>query len=375
MILKPKQDDKLDEIINKSKDYEMKLTSEQVLHAYELRKANNSLPNQIKQDKRQKKINYKLAMISSLSLALIITTITIGCVYSQNNNDIVYTNISNNIDLLKDKNVNKSIGKELLMFNFNFDNDSTNATKTLRSVLNDSFDIDVGKMFNNIVNGFQKVSQIFLNGLFDFNEIEVTNKHLTKPVTFDGVQFDNALNFRYMLLVDFTYYYSSNENVDYGYTLIDTGILQKTPFKTIISTVVDNNSNSKYLDLTLSNKDFYFSINNAECKSIEDSVYSYSTYFSEKDFLDNNPYRSFYAKFDSSGKDSCYNIIESNNYLIKYFDISSNIFNLIKCTFNVDYLDLINEHEPTRFNDVKLSGTGNNLSYDFGHNVIIKPNK
>ena len=39
MILKPIKDDKIEKIINESKDFEMKLTSERVLKEFEARKA------------------------------------------------------------------------------------------------------------------------------------------------------------------------------------------------------------------------------------------------------------------------------------------------------------------------------------------------
>ena len=63
------------------------------------------------------------------------------------------------------------------------------------------------------------------------------------------------------------------------------------------------------------------------------------------------------------------NAINKNEYKIDYSNISNSLINLITCSFNVDYFDLIKDVKES-FLNVKLSSVGDKSHYEIGGIVI-----
>ena len=113
MILKPIKDDKIEKIINESKDFEMKLTSEQVLKEFEARKAKKQV--KVKEEIIEPVKKKKLFPYLGMGLASLATcAVVISVVFANQNSKITYTNISNNVSVLTNSEASKSLGKELL---------------------------------------------------------------------------------------------------------------------------------------------------------------------------------------------------------------------------------------------------------------------
>lgn len=371
MILKPIKDDKIESIVNKSKDFEMKLTSEQVLKEFEARKAKKEVlvkEEVIEPVKKNKLFPYLGVGLTSLATC----SIVISVVFVNNSNATQITNISNNVEILNKKEASKSIGKELLLFNFNYGSNDDIATKALKNAYNikyanSNFIDSIDKIIDRVVTGFEKVSQIFLNGIFDFNDMEPEYKTLSKPKVIDGVEFDSVISYRYALIVDFKYYYQSSGDIDYGYTEIDTGFFSKEYYKTSINVV--KKGEETYIETTLNKNDCYFKINNQGTKKSEDSIFSYFTYLTKNDYQNEKALNKYHVNFDNSGNDSSFSLQNKDEYKIDYSNISNSIINLITCSFNVDYFDLVNEFTK-KFDNVKLSLVGDKSQYEIGDKII-----
>ena len=220
MILKPIKDDKIEKIINESKDFEMKLTSERVLKEFEARKAKKQV--KVKEEIIEPVKKKKLFPYLGMGLASLATcAVVISVVFANQNSKITYTNISNNVSVLTNSEASKSLGKELLLFNFNYDSNNDIATKALKNAYqvkyaSSDFVDSIDKIITRVVTGFEKVSQIFLNGILDFNDMKIDSYELDKPKIIEGKEFDHVISYRYALVVDFKYYYSSSNELDYG---------------------------------------------------------------------------------------------------------------------------------------------------------------
>lgn len=372
MILKPIKDEKIEKIVNESKDFEMKLTSDQVLKEFEARKAKKLAT--VKEEVKEPVKKNKLFPYLGVGLASLATcAVVISVVLSNQNSGPKVTNISNNASLLNNADASKSIGKELLLFNFNYDSNNDVATETLKkayqvkyasSGIVDSID----KILNRVAAGFEKVSQVFLNGIFNFNDIKVTNSTLDTPKTIDGYEFDSVIDYRYALVLDFKYYYSSTGEVDFGYTEIDNGLFEeKSYYKTLIN-VVEENGN-KYIETSLNKDNCYFKIDNNGSKKSSDSIFSYFTYINKDDYLSKNALNKYFVHLDEDGNDSSFSLQNKEEYKIDYSNISNSILNLITCSFNVDYIDLIEDVKES-FTNVKLSKINDKHEYNFNGTII-----
>lgn len=372
MVLKPIKDDKIDKIVNDSKDYEMKLTSEQVLKEFEARKAKQiQTVNETKKEPEKKK---KLFPYLGMGLASLATcAVVISVVYATKGPNIEVTNISSNVNLLKEEGASKSIGKELLLFNFNYDSNNDVATRALQNAYkinyaNSDFIDAIDNIINRIALGFEKVSQIFLNGIFDFNDMKPEYKTLSKPKVINGEEFDSVITYRYALIVDFKYYYNSDGSLNYGYTEIDKGLFEgKDYYKTEINVV--KKGDETFIETTLNKGDCYFKINNKGTKKATDSIFSYFTYLNQKDYEDEATYNQYFVNLDSNGNNSSFSLQNKNEYKIDYSNISNSLINLITCSFNVDYFDLIKDVKES-FLNVKLSSVGDKSHYEIGGIVI-----
>ena len=372
MILKPIKDDKIEKIINESKDFEMKLTSEQVLKEFETRKAKKQVKvnEEIIEPVKKKKIFPYLGMgLASLATCAVV----ISVVFANQNSKITYTNISNNVSVLTNSEASKSLGKELLLFNFNYDSNNDIATKALKNAYqvkyaSSDFVDSIDKIITRVVTGFEKVSQIFLNGILDFNDMKIDSYELDKPKIIEGKEFDHVISYRYGLVVGFKYYYSSSNELDYGYTEIDNGLFgDKSYYKTSINVVTKDDN--KFIETSLNKDNCYFKINNEGSKKASDSIFNYFTFINKDDFESKNPLNRYFVSLDKSGNNSSFSLQNKNEYKIDYSNISNSILNLITCSFNVQYFDLVDEITKT-FDNVKLSLKGDKNEYDINGNIV-----
>ena len=371
MILKPIKDDKIEKMINASKDFEIKLTSDQVLKEFKARKAKKQI--EVKEEiiepvKKKKIFPYLGVGLASLATCAIV----ISVVFVNNNNKITYTNISNDAQVLNSSQASKSIGKELLLFNLNYDSNNDIATKALKNAYqvkyqSSDFVDSIDKIISRVVIGFEKVSQIFLNGILDFNDIKIDSYKLDKPKVIEGNEFDSFISYRYALIVDFKYYYSSNSDLNFGYTEINDGLFNKSYYKTSINVV--SKDGEKYIESSLIKDECYFKIDNKGTKEVNDSIFRFFTYINKDEFESNNALNKYFVNLDKDGNDSSFTLENKNEYKIDYSNISNSILNFITCSFNVKYFDLISDFTKT-FDNVKLSPKGDKNEYDFNGEII-----
>lgn len=351
MILKPIKDNKIDNIVNNSKDYQMKANADDILRAFELKKA--TAPKVEIEQVKPKTVRYKTpAFAGSMAFASIAIVIGVVLPISLNMNNSGINNISNNSQILTTSESSKAISKELLLFNLNYSDNENSANNVLKKVSkayenNSEFTL-FDNIIDNIKDGFNSVAQLFLNNIFSLDEIEITETTLKDPKMIGGKQFDKRIDYEYGKLigifpvVEYSYYYSSIENLDYGYTEIPVFLSKPLYFKTIINEI--NESGNSHYETTFefsSDTGSAFKIDNKQCNDDNKDIFSYALYENRDDLTINKYFKSFLIQFGNDNMDSKFKLEKWEEYSIDYLNIS--LTGLLDLSFEVEYLDLLTE--------------------------------
>lgn len=370
MIIKPIKDEKIDNLINNSKDYQFKVDSKTILTKF------NSLKNE-KVNIKTKKVNFFLskkaiAFASSFALVAIILGVSLPIALQENSN---LNNISSNLNILgnQDNDAIKAIGKEFLLFNLNDEKTSEEVSKrgllNYAKVNNLSFLDDSSLILNRIVSGFEKISLIFINSLFDLNSISYKSTKLDQTVTINGDEFNYVNEYSFALgIIKFNYYFNSDSDLDYGYLEFKSLFLSEY-YKVELYEVKEGDS--IYYKTILYSDDYVYKIDNKTQVDSNYSSFSFSTY--QENYESDSDYdERFLINFGLNNNDSTYTLEVKDNYLISYFDISTDLLSLFTLLFKVDYYDLVSGIIKN-ISQVSLSKDDNNNNiYDFGDDIKIE---
>lgn len=317
--MKAIKDPKIKQIINENKDFEMKLTSNDVLNVFKGQKIQEHVVEEkIKKPKLSflKPLIFSMPLIAATCLAIIIP------LSLQNKSKPQYVNQSSNLDFLSVETNRKIIGKELYLFGLN--NVLPNDEETQPSLKFKSANALNYKEI--IIDGFKNMIPLFLNELVDFNDIETSIHDAIIPVEVDGIKYDKVLISNY-LIVPFCYYFSSNENVENGYLKIFT-----STYEVKINEVIEKNNQRINLNITNDDSNTYFKIIN-----------NGNDNFTFLDYLDKTSYindkYNFKNYMNLNIEDPSYELEKNENYYINYKNIS-----LIDIILNFDVVlkDYIN---------------------------------
>ena len=370
MIIKPIKDDKIDNLINNSKDYQFKIDSKKILTKF------NSLKNE-KVNIKTKKVNFFLskkaiAFASSFALVAIILGVSLPIALQENSN---LNNISSNLNIIGNQNNDaiKAIGKEFLLFNLNDEKTSGEVSKrgllNYAKVNNLNFLDDSSLILNRIVSGFEKISLIFINSLFDLNSISYKSTKLDHTVTINGDEFNYVNEYSFALgIIKFNYYFNSDSDLDYGYLEFKSLFLSEY-YKVELYEVKEGDS--IYYKTILYSDDYVYKIDNKTQVDSNYSSFSFSIY--QENYGSDSDYdERFLINFGLNNNDSTYTLEVKDNYLISYFDISTDLLSLFTLFFKVDYYDLVSGIIKN-ISQVSLSKDKNNNNiYDFGDDIKIE---
>lgn len=370
MIIKPIKDDKIDNLISNSKDYDFKTDSKTILSKFNSLKSKQNVES-------KKKLNFfmskkAIAFASSFALVAIILGVSLPFALKDSNSSI---NISNNLSVIGNQNSEaiKTIGKEFLLFNLNDEDTSEEVSK--KALVNyakanqiNFLDDSNSLIIDRIVSGFEKISLIFINSLFDLDSIDYSSTKLDHEVTINGDKFNYVNEYSFALgLIKFNYYYNNDTELDYGYLEIKTLFISEY-YKVELFEVKEGDSS--YYKTVLYNENNVYKIDNE--KQIDDnySSFTFSTYL-ENYTNDSDYYERFIINFGLNDYDSTYTLEIKDDYLISYFDISSDLLSLFTLIFKVDYRDLISGFTKS-IEKVSLSKEDNNNVYDFGDDLKVE---
>ena len=351
------KDEKVDQLFETNKDYEIKSTVSDVYEKLSIKEFTNILENKQKIPKKPLVLG---SIIGSLS-GLVIAGVAIFTVIETQNNQISRRNISSSAAYFNDSERSDALGKELLLFQMTKGSEKLGLRNIEQQAFNliDSKSLIENSMFGHIAAGFENIAPIIFNQISSFDSMISTVKELSTPTIITNARFSNCYVSTYNSL-KFKYFFNEDGSTDYGVSQIGDEY-----FVTYIYEAINKNDSMTEIYLEGIDNSTYFKI----AENPGTNCFTYEE-FESKSALEKDVYSFNYdVNLGDGDEASSFSIKSYNKYEISYKDIT--LKDLLKILFNVDYFNL-NTNEKFNYTNCYCSSMNNHgTEYQIGNNQII----